>query len=97
MIERNEAVEVTRRGEPMCAGDRDAVQGGDCLENDRLDELGDRVLRQLWVLREDFLKPVGMGEPPVPVAVAAVVNALSSASSRRLRRLPILTQDLKGA
>ncbi len=38
--------------------------------------------------------PAGMGEPPVPVALAAVMNALSSAAGRRLRRVPIGADDL---
>jgi isoquinoline 1-oxidoreductase subunit beta len=41
--------------------------------------------------------PSGMGEPPVPVATAAVINALSAAVGRRLRRLPVAPEDLKGA
>ncbi len=41
--------------------------------------------------------PSGMGEPPVPVALAAIVNALSSASGHRLRRVPVKPNDLKGA
>jgi isoquinoline 1-oxidoreductase beta subunit len=41
--------------------------------------------------------PLGMGEPPVPVTAAAVANALSAASGRRLRRLPVRAGDLKGA
>jgi isoquinoline 1-oxidoreductase beta subunit len=41
--------------------------------------------------------PTGMGEPPVPVALAAVVNALSAAAGRRLRRVPLAADDLKGA
>ncbi len=39
--------------------------------------------------------PTGMGEPPVPVTAAAVVNALFAASGRRLRRLPLRAEDLK--
>jgi isoquinoline 1-oxidoreductase beta subunit len=41
--------------------------------------------------------PTGMGEPPVPVTTAAVANALSAASGRRVRRLPLRAADLKGA
>ncbi len=41
--------------------------------------------------------PTGMGEPPVPVTTAAVVNALSAATGRRLRRIPVHPDDLKGA
>lgn len=40
--------------------------------------------------------PAGMGEPPVPVTAAAVVNALFAASGRRLRRLPLRAEDLRG-
>src|SRR5262249_59855521 len=39
--------------------------------------------------------PVGMGEPPVPVTLAAVVNALSAAAGRRVRRLPVHAADLR--
>jgi len=41
--------------------------------------------------------PTGMGEPPVPVAAAAITNALSAAVGRRLRRLPVSRDDWKGA
>lgn len=41
--------------------------------------------------------PTGMGEPPVPVTAAAVVNALFAASGRRLRRLPLRAGDLRGS
>ena len=41
--------------------------------------------------------PTGAGEPPVPVTAAAVANALSAATGRRVRRLPIRAEDLKGA
>jgi isoquinoline 1-oxidoreductase beta subunit len=46
---------------------------------------------------ESDAPPTGMGEPPVPVAVAAIANALSAASGRRVRRLPVRAGDLKGA
>ncbi len=41
--------------------------------------------------------PTGMGEPPVPITTAAVANALAAASGRRVRRLPVRADDLKGA
>ncbi len=41
--------------------------------------------------------PTGMGEPPVPVTTAAVANALSAASGRRVRRLPLRAAERKGA
>jgi isoquinoline 1-oxidoreductase beta subunit len=37
--------------------------------------------------------PTGMGEPPVPIVVAAAVNAISAASGRRIRRLPVRAAD----
>ena len=46
---------------------------------------------------ESDAPPSGMGEPPVPVATAAVANALSSAAGRRIRSLPVRAEDLKGA
>jgi isoquinoline 1-oxidoreductase beta subunit len=35
-----------------------------------------------------------MGEPPVPVCLPAVLNAVYAATGKRLRRLPILPADL---
>jgi isoquinoline 1-oxidoreductase beta subunit len=39
--------------------------------------------------------PSGMGEPPAPATLAAVVNALSAATGRRLRRIPVKPRDMK--
>jgi len=41
-------------------------------------------------------QPFGVGEPPVPPAIPAIVNALFAATGRRIRRLPIRPKDLSG-
>jgi isoquinoline 1-oxidoreductase subunit beta len=45
-------------------------------------------------IRSDLPRPYGCGEAPVPPAIAAVANAVSAATGRRVRSLPIRPRDL---
>jgi isoquinoline 1-oxidoreductase subunit beta len=50
---------------------------------------------QVHIVASDRPQPSGMGEPPVPPIVPAIVNAIFAATGKRIRRLPISGEELK--
>ena len=49
---------------------------------------------EVHIVPSERQEPSGMGEPPVPPIVPAIVNAVFAATGRRIRRLPIRPEDL---
>ncbi len=49
---------------------------------------------EVHIIPSDAPEPFGMGEPPVPPIVPAIVNAVFSATGKRIRKLPIHAKDL---
>ena len=50
---------------------------------------------EVHIVPSDATQPFGMSEPPVPPIAPAIVNAVFAATGKRVRRLPIRSEDLK--
>jgi isoquinoline 1-oxidoreductase subunit beta len=50
---------------------------------------------EVHIVPSDAATPFGMGEPPVPPIVPAIMNAIFAASGKRIRRLPVQPAELK--
>jgi isoquinoline 1-oxidoreductase beta subunit len=50
---------------------------------------------EVHIVPSERQEPSGMGEPPVPPIVPAIVNAVFAATGKRIRRLPLRPEELK--
>jgi len=55
----------------------------------------DAPVIEVHIVPSERQEPSGMGEPPVPPIVPAIVNAVFAATGKRIRKLPIQPEDLK--
>jgi isoquinoline 1-oxidoreductase subunit beta len=55
----------------------------------------DAPVIEVHIVQSERAQPSGMGEPPVPPIVPAIVNAIFAATGKRIRKLPIQSEDLK--
>jgi isoquinoline 1-oxidoreductase beta subunit len=73
------------------------IQGGRVEQSNfndyELPRIGDAPKTEVHVIRSTE-EPTGIGEPGLPVVAAAVCNALYALRGKRIRRLPIASEDL---
>jgi len=50
---------------------------------------------EVHIVSSERQEPSGMGEPPVPPIVPAIVNAVFAATGKRIRHLPLRPEELK--
>jgi isoquinoline 1-oxidoreductase beta subunit len=50
---------------------------------------------EVHIVPSDATTPFGMGEPPVPPIVPAIMNAIFAATGKRIRRLPVSPAQLR--
>jgi isoquinoline 1-oxidoreductase beta subunit len=74
-------------------------RGGSALQSSYRDfqvaRMHDTPAIELHIVSSDAATPFGMGEPPVPPIVPAIMNAVFAATGKRIRRLPVQPAELK--